>query len=448
MTFIKKIAALSHQYWLLLTVILTIIALRIVLLSFTPPGFYLDEAASGAHVVSMLQNGTNAHGEARPLYSASLGGGYTTPIYLYPLTAWSFLFGVSEYSLRAFSLFATVAAAALIALTVRLWLGNKAALIAALTSLVLPWGWIQGSLAWDPALVPLFVAASLFCLSIALKAPTTRRRMIAAATSGLSLIALAYLYPPCRVTAPLLLTLYYGMLLYQKKISIKFSLIAAGIFALLCVPLLQFMLQPEALERSAELSVFHGTDIVHGIWQAIVNFALMLSPIFLFITGDNNLRHATGSQGMLGLAAAPAIIALLYMGVRLLRDYKRTGRQPLTQTQWLVLISIAGVGFSLLGSALTAEGQPHSLRATAAWPFFAILVTIGWVHIITKLSRPVRVALVTFAAIATVVYVFDLTVYYPARSADSFDVSSRQLINNGQKLTDYPALSLFYYDHK
>jgi 4-amino-4-deoxy-L-arabinose transferase-like glycosyltransferase len=419
-----------------------------VLLTITPPGFYLDEAASGSHVVSMLANGTNAHGESWPLYSASLGGGYTTPIYLYPLTAWAFLFGTSEYALRAFSLFATILAAALLSLTVRLWLGNKAAVIAGLTSLILPWGWIQGSLAWDPALVPLFMAASLLCVSIALKAYSARHRVIAAAASGLALIALAYLYPPCRVTAPLLLASYYGLLFYQKKISLRFILITAGAFALLCVPLLQFMLQPDALERSSELSVFHNTTIAQGLWQVIVNFFGMLSPMFLFGTGDSNLRHSTGYQGMLGFAAIPPLVALLYVALRKLRHYMQTWRQPISQMQWLGILSIACVAFSLLGSALTAEGQPHSLRATAAWPFFVVLITMGWSYVTSRLSQTLRITVLALAAIATIAYVYDLTVRYPARSADAFDVSSRQIIKSGQNPVDYPQLSIFYYEHK
>lgn len=448
MTFIQKLTRLYRQHWLLLSIIIGVIGLRGTLLLFTPPGFYLDEAATGAHVISMLQYGTNAHDQAWPLFSASLGGGYTTPIYLYPLTAWAFFFGTSEYALRAFSLVCTILTAGLLAFAIRVWLGNKAALAAALIALVLPWGWIQGSIAWDTAIVPLFVTVAFLGVTIALKSRSPRRRLIAAIVTGLSLICLAYLYPPCRVTAPLLLALYYGLLLKQKKISFKSLLFLIPAFALLCVPLLQFMLTPDALERSSQLSVFHDVGVFVGVWHILLNFMLILNPIFLFVSGDTNLRHATGPQGMLGLAALPVMMTLIYFGFIRLREYYRTRQWQHTPTSWLVVISIFGILLSVLGSALTSEGQPHSLRATAAWPFFVILITIGWMQLLQSTHRPLQIFAFSVAILATSWYIIDLTIYYPERSASSFDVPIRQTLEANQATPDYPPLSLFYYDHK
>jgi 4-amino-4-deoxy-L-arabinose transferase-like glycosyltransferase len=448
MTFMQKLTTLARRHWLLFSAIIGVVILRAVLLTFTPPGFYLDEAASGAHVISMLAHGTNAHGETWPLFSASLGGGYTTPIYLYPLTVWAFIFGVSEYSLRAFSLAATIMTAALIAWTIRIWQNNKAALIASLITLILPWGWVQGSIAWDTAIVPLFVAAALFGLTVALKSRSPKRRLLATIATGLSLICLAYLYPPCRVTAPLLLALYFSILLHLKKISVKTLLILIPIFALLCIPLLQFMLEPEALERSSKLSVFHDVGLIEGLWRMLLNFLLILNPFFLFVAGDTNLRHATGPQGMLGLAALPAIGTLLYFSLIQLRHYQQTRKWKQTPTSWLVLLATSGILLSVLGSALTIEGQPHALRATAAWPFFVILITIGWVQLLNRLKQPFKILLISFAVVATGWYIIDLAVYYPERSASSFDVPIRQMLKTNQPTPDYPPLSLFYYNHK
>src|SRR5680860_979184 len=73
----------------LVIVIFMLVLMRVFILPLSPPGFYIDEAASGAHVVAMVTNYTNAHGQAWPLFSQSLGGGFTTPIYLYPLSIWA-----------------------------------------------------------------------------------------------------------------------------------------------------------------------------------------------------------------------------------------------------------------------------------------------------------------------------------------------------------------------
>jgi 4-amino-4-deoxy-L-arabinose transferase-like glycosyltransferase len=448
MTFIRKFFDFYRHYPLLLSAIIAVIILRAVLLLITPPGFYLDEAAGGAHVLSLLVHGSNANGESWPLFSSSLGGGYTTPIYLYPLTLWSFLFGTSEYALRAFSLFATIIASLLIALAIRIWLGNKAALIAALSALLLPWSLVQGSVAWDPALVPVFIAGSLYGFSVALTTTSSRRQLVAAAATGASLVALAYLYPPCRVTAPLLLVVMYGVLLYQKKLAMKPTLGIALALSILCAPLLLFMIQPEALHRSAELSVFHNTTIGEGLTKILINFTAMLNPIFLFITGDSNLRHATGQQGMLGLAALPPLLMLLFIGTQRLLVLRETRRLVVTPIVSLISIACAGIILSILGSALTAEGQPHSLRATAAWPFFIILITIGWVKLLSLPRLWLRRSAVAVAILATGWYLVDFAFYYPQRSAAAFDVPVRQAIEDHRSTAGYPALAQYYYDHK
>ena len=444
----SRLLTFFRKHWILMGGIIGIILLRLLLLVITPPGFYLDEAAGGAHVITLLQHGTNAHGEAWPLFSASLGGGYTTPIYLYPLAAWVAIFGASEYALRAFSLFATILTAALIGYVLRKWFDNKTALIGVVVALTLPWGWIQGSVAWDPALVPLFIAGALASFSIAMKTAHSRRRIAAITVVGIVLILLAYLYPPCRVTAPLLLVTFYSILFWQKKLSMTYTLLVIPFFLVLCIPLLQFMLQPEALERSRQLSILYNTSIGDAILRGILNFSSMLSPQFLFITGDDNLRHATGIQGMLGLAALPPLIALAVAAIHFLKKRPRYTQLLRNQEIFLVLISLLGIVFSLLGSALTTEGQPHSLRATAAWPFYALLIAIGWRQLLTFSPNYIKYTSLTLAVIATTYYIVDLATLYPQRSASSFDVSTRQDIEAGRVNQNYPSLSIDYYKNK
>ena len=444
----SRLLTFFRKHWILMGSIIGIILLRFLLLVITPPGFYLDEAAGGAHVIALLQHGTNAHGEAWPIFSASLGGGYTTPIYLYPLAAWVAIFGASEYALRAFSLFATILTAALIGYILRRWFDNKTALIGVVAALTLPWGWIQGSVAWDPALVPLFIAGALASFSIAMKTTHSRRRIAAITGVGIILILLAYLYPPCRVTAPLLLVTFYSILFWQKKLSIKYTLLVIPFFLVLCIPLLQFMLQPEALERSRQLSILHNTSIGEAILRGILNFSSMLSPQFLFIAGDSNLRHATGIQGMLGLAALPPLITLAVAAIHFLKKRPRYTQLLRNQEIFLVLISLLGIVFSLLGSALTTEGQPHSLRATAAWPFYALLIAIGWRQLLTFSPNYIKYTSLTLAVIAATYYIVDLATLYPQRSASSFDVSTRQDIEAGTVNQNYPSLSIDYYKNK
>lgn len=440
--------SLSHTR-IFIIVIAILITLRIAILPFSPPGFFLDEAASGAHTIAMLTHWTNAHGEMWPLFSASLGGGYTTPIYLYPLTAWTVLFGTGEFALRLFSQITTIGAILLLGWSLRLWLEKKTAYIAVVTGLALPWGWLQGSLAWDPALIPLVVSLAFYGFSLIWFASSARQKVIGHILLPTSLIALAYLYPPCRVTAPLLFASAYFLLYRYKHVSIR-SIAIMGLYsALLALPLLFFILQPEALARSREVSVFHNTPLLLGIGHVITNIALMINPVFLFIFGDPNLRHATGPQGMLGIAALLPLAVLARYAIK--KHKKLPVKMPTQgdkQQRLLIIIALAGIGASILGSALTNEGQPHSLRASAAWLFVVVLLAIGWSMLWQSRQCWLKIMAIVLFVIGTLGYVADLAFFYPTRAAESFDASARTQIQDGQSPAGYPELSLDYYRTK
>jgi len=424
--------------------IFILVGLRVAILPFSPPGFYIDEAASGAHVVSMLAQGTNAHGQAWPLFSSSLGGGYTTPIYLYPVTAWSAIFGTSEVSLRYFSEFITLLAVGFISLATSFWLGKRIALVAAIVGLALPWGWLQGSLAWDPAMVPLLVAVSFFAFSALLFSRSKSLKITSTILLPVTLIALAYLYPPARVTAPLLYLTFYVTLYIRKAMSLKIILLSAAAAFVLVLPLAAFMIQPEALGRTSTLSVFSGTSLIGGLGTLGLNILLLLNPVFLFFVGDFNLRHSTLFQGMLGFGALIPVVVVVAYAIK----NRRIKFSPKKNTRHLfILIAALGVLFSILGSALTGEGQPHSLRASAAWPFMVLIISLGWYIIFEARRRVLTYVAVAVFIVGTAAYTVDIAFYYPARAAESFDVPAREKLFQGQQ-TDYPPMVLDYYKNK
>ncbi|RYX79167.1 hypothetical protein EON76_00385 [bacterium] len=411
----------------------------------SPPGFFLDEAAGAAHAISLLHSGTNAHDVVLPLYSESLGGGYTTPIYVYPLVSWIAIFGTSELAFRYFSVICGLLAIALLSFSINTWFSKRDALIAAVVALALPWGWLQSNLAWDPALVPLFISGAFAAFTVILHSSSRAMRTVMLVLFPAFLLCLAYLYPPARVTAPLLFIGGYLYFWRRGIISIRSLFVTCVASAIVAIPLLEFMIQPEALGRSSALSVFHDTSFIHGIGLLTSNIAQLLNPLFLFFDGDPNLRHATGFQGMLGIAAIPAVIALIVAGFHTLRRskpfYVIDHRKKL-----LIKIAVYGIMAAFLGSALTNEGQPHSLRACAAWPFIVMLLVIGWRIVIdAPITKIVKWTALTVAIVATCAYCIDLTAFYPSRSASSFDVSERQMINNDQPTPSYPDLARRYY---
>ena len=427
----------SFDKYLIVT-ICALVVLRVVILPFSPPGFYMDESAGSAHVASMVQHSTNAFGQPWPLFSTALGGGYTTPVYLYPAAAWSSVFGFSPLSLRFFSEVMTLAAITFIAFALRLWTDRRTALIAACVGLALPWGWLQGSLVWDPALVPFFVGLAFLAFSQLLFTKSVHVKYVTLFLLPISLILLAYLYPPLRVSAPLLFVAAYA-LLYKKQI-VRLPALAITILGsiIISLPLLQFMQDPESLARSQNLLVFSQMPLLPALGTFLLNMLQLVSPWFLFITGDPNLRHSTFFEGMLGIAAVPAIVAIVVMVVK---SWKKKRRDLL-----LVWIALFGVVVSLAGSALTAEGQPHSLRATAAWPFIVILLALGWRWIFAQKNTKYTKIAVGLFVIGTLSYAAELVFVYPQYGAGAFDKAIYEKAIQRQPTPDYPGLSLQYYD--
>lgn len=403
--------ALSRTTW---TVILVAAALLVILrfwLTLTATNqLYIDEIGSAVHADSLLQTGHDFAGKSWPVMAESFGGGYTTGVYLYPLTAWVWLFGDSAHALRAFSQFVTVAAVILVAYAAGIWRGKRLAGITLLVGLTLPWNWVGGSMAWDPAITPLFIALGLVCFSLlAQRKFSLKQQILLLVGMTASLVMAAYSYPPTRVTAPLLLI---GALLFLIMTQrIKPRLLAAPIVsgAVLSIPLLLFMLSPGALERSAEVSVFHDS-LIAGVGQIILNFLSLVDPRTLFVTGDPNLRHSTTVAGMLGSAS---VIAIVYAIVRVL------SKKSSTQYRQFFVLAFVGIATGLLGSALT--NQPyHYLRAVAAWPFFVLLISLGWEQISLHARPVVKYGVFSLAIIGSVFFIVDFSVNYPHRSAGWF----------------------------
>lgn len=419
-------------------------ATRLAVLPFTPPGFYVDEAGVGANVRAMLDSSASSSGVKWPFFADSVAGGFTSPVYLYPLTIWSQTFGAGERALRYFSAVATLISIVMLALAVRYWMGRRFALMQAVVALALPWGWLQGSLAWDPALVPLFISAAFLSFSALLFSANTGHRRWALLLLPASLVGAAYLYPPSRASAPLLGLALYAVLWRRRAISTR-SVAGSAAFALvLALPLVHFMTSPAARQRSVTLSVFTGVSVWDGFVHLVANLWLLLSPAFLFLQGDPNLRHSTGRQGMLGLAAViPVLVVVAYAGHRCAVRAQRRSAPASDRLPLLLAVATAGTFAGLIGSALTWEGQPHSLRACAAWPFLAILVTIGWSLLLRGPTVAVVVAMGVFA-VGTATYVADLVLRYPDRAAVWFDVGVREQIERGAAV-DYPELGLRYY---
>lgn len=384
---------------------------RFIGLNHSPPGFYVDEAAGAAQVLCISQTGADFYGHSLSLFTPGAGDAFYTPFYIYGQIIWTKIFGYSPAGFRSFLALST----SLSVLFLYLWVRNKSnpkiALYVAFSASIMPWAFQFSRIAWDPPLAVLFLVMALWASSL----------KKGYWTSGIFLALACYTYSPLRITA-ILLALFLPGLQWKKKG------LCAIIFSVTCIPLFLQLLSPEFLARSQSLVLwspspsnpFSKANSFELIFIFLQQVWAHLSPVFLFIKGDANLRHSLPWFGMLSWLDAFAVLIASYF---LLRDLtsktKITYLEP-TQTR-LLLIAYLGIVASIIPAALTNEGIPHALRSIAAWPFFALFT--GTILYQAQVGIQKRWFLLVTLCLGLSFFSLYLTRYfrdYPTASANAF----------------------------
>ena len=118
------------------------------------------------------------------------------------------------------------------------------------------------------------------------------------------------------------------------------------------------------------MNPFRDAGLIGWLSAFLQNIGGLLSPEFLLISGDHNLRHSTRLSGMMSVPEWLILNLGLIIGVML---WIRHRKIPLDRTSQFSFIAAF---FGLVPAALTWEGNPHALRAIGAWPFWVILAAL------------------------------------------------------------------------
>jgi len=284
-------------------------------------------------------------------------------------------------------------------------------LYVAFVASIMPWAFQFSRIAWDPPLAPLFLIMVLWI-------STLHKRWW---LSGIPLALAIYSYPPLRIIAPLIWLLIPGIS-WKRKIAVLFI---AGFF---CVPLL-FQFQDEnfanrsnmlALWSPAFYNPYRHLDLSELIPIFFRNFGAHFSFRFLFISGENNLRHSIQSFGMLSWLDFLALIGILgLIGARVLRRIPSIFEDTQYQTLTIALI---GVVVGIIPAALTNEGSPHALRAISVWPFYALTTGIILSRINDLLqSKKIALGFIVLGTIFFGLYQYFYFYKYPYFSQEAFE---------------------------
>lgn len=444
--------------WLLFLIAL---ALRWYHLPDNPAGFFRDEADKGYTTYCLLTNGQDQTGRSWPIFVRSLNV-TTTGFYQYADLPFVAALGLTEQAVRlpaclagAFSVLAACALAA------RLWnpaAGAWAGLFVALS----PWSLLLSRWANQSIFLTLWIPLGLFFFLRQKERPVPGPGH--AALSALFFLLALYTYAPAQLFVPVLVVLIWLVSLGREALSpafrgscIRSLLCFFGILALGALPMLYHILyQPvESGARFTSISIFDGQPLASVALEWLRNYFLHFSPGFLFIHGDDNLRHNTAVFGQLHWYLLPLLVAGLF------RILTRRARADRVLLAWLLCFPIA--------AACTRESIPHALRSIFAVPVFHIIAAYGlvslgeWKERLEKwTSRDLVKAcrFLWFAALflCPAIYLYDLYVRYPIYSAVAWEYGYRDAVGwwrehrrEAEKavvsgLAEYPYIFFLFYD--
>jgi len=410
----------KKTYWLLFGAILLLAAiLRFYKLGSVPVSLYWDEVAMLVDAKTVAATGLDQHSRPwfQPIYPSY--GDFKMPVYIWLASISVKLFGVGEWQLRLPSALAGLGTVVLVGLmAIELFcLGNEKSkvksqkLIISLSAMLMvaisPWDIMFSRTGFEGHLAQFILGASAYLLLLSRK--LERWWLILPATILASLAT--YTYFSVRFVWPVLLIItiltsfrlpaeVVGTLirnLLEKQNFIKFRnefgitflklFLSLLLFYLALIPMFKadlyawsnqyrlstdsvlnccaYAVQSNILREQAGNSLFERIIFHRDILllkNLAHNYSKNLSLDFLFLTGDQNLRHGTGEHGLFSLVTLPLLIAGFYF---LAKNNWRS---------WLILVTWWLI--SLLPASVPMD-TPHALRTLNALIPISIIFGFG-----------------------------------------------------------------------
>ncbi|HVS44505.1 MAG TPA: glycosyltransferase family 39 protein [Candidatus Dormibacteraeota bacterium] len=401
---------------------LLIAVLHLAALGTAPPGLYSDEASIGYNAWAVAHTGIDEHGAHLPLYFEAFGE-YKNPVYVYLLAPFTWFLPLTSTVERlpaALCSLGVVAAAG--ATAWRLTRSRPALLATVLTAGFMPWLTVEGRVGFEVPSMVLSLALALLCLAHVVEGGGVRWALGAGVALGVSV----YGYSTGRLLVAVLAGLLLWVLLARRRTVEAVALMVPVVAAYVLLAAWSSA-HPGALTgRFSALSITADSpSMLVTVERFVRNYVTYVGAPFLATHGDANPRHNTGFGGMLLIASLPAVLLGVAHCLRRLRE-------PFSR------VLLGGLAVAPVPAALTAEGTPHALRASAMVPFLLVLAGLGWAVLLPALlDRRVRLAaMVALAAAAAEVGAFehDLFVDWPGRALGAFDTGETDAVRRAHDL--------------
>ncbi len=388
-----------------------------------PPGLYSDEASAAYDAYSIMRTGRDHYGVLLPLYCRGFDFWWAALIYYLAIPPIA-LGGLNVFTARFSVALLGLLTVWLTYLLLKDRLNPVAALWAAFLLAISPWHIHNSRYLNDVAPFTFFFVIGLLFFARGLD-----RRNCYFHLSAVSFALCFYTYIVSRIFIPLACI---GVLfIYRKELAPhRRSIIRSlALFFLLLIPTFSFAIrEPDHFfTRYNQISLMSGgRSFLQASLLFMKNYALHLSPVFLFFKGDANWRNFPQGFGQL----YPFEIPLIVIGIiSCIRAWRNPDARFLIF--WLLIYGIP--------ASLTVEDIPHGLRASTAIPLYEILSAIGicwaWGRLRSLAGWRRRVGLLVgcllAACAATNVYTFfhHYIYRYPVYAAHSWDYGWREAMD-------------------
>lgn len=448
--------------FLLVILVLVIAAgLRTAELDSNPAGFFRDEADKGYTSFCLYHEGEDQAGNSYPLFVRSLAV-TTSSLYQYLNLPLIHVLGLSELSVRLPAATAGTLSVLVVFLLGRTWWGGSVGVWAATFVALSPWSILLSRWANQSILLTLWVPLGVLFFVWGYR--SARASLWTVASAMMFLLSL-YTYAPARLFVPLLVL---GLVLIH--LPLRGSLVEwnrnwilnTGGFVLVlvigCIPMANhvFFETEASTSRLQNITIFDGQPMAGVLGEWCSNYWQHISPGFLFVYGDENLRHSVGGFGQLHWYIAPLLL------VGLIEAFRRRSREDLILLLWFFLFPVA--------AACTRESIPHGLRSVFAVPVIHLLAARGlpglaewypWLKTRVPLNvlQGIRMLWLAVAVAGVLLFVITLFWVYPVQSAIHWEYGYRDSIawwqeNRGDDsqtvvsgIAEYPYIFFLFYDN-
>lgn len=415
-----RITRFERQNLALFFILLLAAFLRFWELGGNPPALTWDEVAWGYNAYALGIDGKDEFGRFLPLNYLESFGDFKPPFYAYLAIIPVKLFGLTEFAVRFPSaLFGTLTIFVTYFLTKRIFFNfpkkEAISLLSALFLAISPWHINLSRAAFEANVATFFIVVGMWAFLAGVQEKKWNLVL-----STIAFVLSIYTFNTARIVSPILFFLL--LIIFHKHIVTrkKEAFFAACIGFLLFIPIVNFLLSPQASLRFKEVNIFSDIKIIHvtnqemandgnALWSKILHnrrLAFTFEYIrhyfdhfnskFLFITGDGNPKFSTQDIGQMYIWDIPFFI----MGILFLFRQK--------PGFWWLLFAWLLIGII---PAATARETPHALRIEASLPTFQILTAFGFLVFLTWANKYIGKKRIIFITTVIVLLFINATYY-------------------------------------